>query len=216
MFRWRSWRFTIAAFLGIGWTATPAVAQRSAGGAVCSKTTGYDTIVVGAGLAGLSAAKELRHLGHSVLVLEANGRIGGRAYVGQIEVGEKGDPTVPIDYGGAWIHGVSTNPLTSLVDGLGFLRARSELDRPPYIGGKPASGEQTRLFHEALEEYEQAASLAAAAEENEFALAEYACSAAAKIHERQMTAEEFCGQLNRTMLDKGAANRLCTLARRLR
>ena len=184
---------------------------RPVGGAQCSKTSGYDVIIVGAGLSGLSAAKELIHLGHSVLILEANDRIGGRGYVGQI-----GDQKVPIDYGGAWIHGVSTNPLTSLVDAMGFRRSRSELSAPYYANGQRASEEETKLFDEALEEYEEAVGLAAAAEENERALAEYACSAASKIKDRKMTPEEFCGQLTRTMQDKTAAKHFCGRALRLR
>jgi monoamine oxidase len=186
------------------------------GGAQCGKTSGYDAIVIGAGLAGLSAAKEMIHLGHSVLVLEANDRIGGRAYVGQIGVGETGGPKAPIDYGGAWIHGVSTNPLTGLVDAMGFRRSRSELDVPYYVDGQRANQRQRMLFNEALEEYEEALGLAAAAEENEYALAEYACSSATKIQDRKMTPEELCGQLTRTMPDNTAANRLCEQAHRLR
>jgi len=38
-----------------------------------------DVIVVGAGLAGLSAVYALRAYGHYVAVVEANARVGGRA-----------------------------------------------------------------------------------------------------------------------------------------
>ena len=43
-----------------------------------------DVIIVGAGSAGLSAAKELTRLGVSFVVLEASHRIGGRAYSEEI------------------------------------------------------------------------------------------------------------------------------------
>jgi len=131
----------------------------------------YDVIIVGGGLSGLSAAKELQHLQRSVLILEANNRIGGRAYVGYI-----GDDKVPIDYGGAWIHGIPTNPLTGLVDSMGFKRQRTELNLPYFINDKEASGQEKKVFDHAVEEYENAVTLAAKSVEDQQALAEFACS----------------------------------------
>ena len=39
-------------------------------------------VVIGAGLAGMAAARELNRAGHQVLVLEARDRIGGRIWTG--------------------------------------------------------------------------------------------------------------------------------------
>ncbi|MDN0014022.1 FAD-dependent oxidoreductase [Acinetobacter sp. VNH17] len=56
----------------------------------------WDVIVVGAGLAGLKAAMELKKVGKRVLVLEARDRVGGRSKAGEIN-GET------IDLGGQWV-----------------------------------------------------------------------------------------------------------------
>jgi monoamine oxidase len=148
----------------------------------------YDVIIVGAGLAGLSAAKELQHLGRSVLILEANNRIGGRAYVGSI-----GNDKVPIDYGGAWIHGVPTNPLTGLVDSMGFSRQRTELNLPYFINGRQAGDEEKKVFDHALEEYEDAVTLAARSVEDQRALSEFACSE----YKSHVPRKEICRDLQR-------------------
>ena len=58
-----------------------------------------DVIVIGAGSAGLAAARTLIAAGKSVVVLEAANRIGGRAYTESDTFG------VPIDHGCSWVMG---------------------------------------------------------------------------------------------------------------
>jgi phytoene dehydrogenase-like protein len=57
----------------------------------------YDVVVVGAGFAGLTAARELSRRGHSVLVVEARDRIGGRTWTT-----ERFGRT--LELGGTWVH----------------------------------------------------------------------------------------------------------------
>lgn len=59
----------------------------------------HDIIVVGAGFAGVAAARELRHRGQSVLVLEARDRLGGRTwYEDDVLAGRA------FELGGTWVH----------------------------------------------------------------------------------------------------------------
>jgi monoamine oxidase len=64
-------------------------------------------IVVGAGFAGLGAARMLADNGIETIVLEARDRIGGRAWT---------DSSLgfPVDLGASWIQGVDGNPMTEL------------------------------------------------------------------------------------------------------
>jgi monoamine oxidase len=55
-----------------------------------------DVVVVGAGFAGLAAARELTRLGHDVLILEGRDRVGGRSYTSHIA-------GVPVDMGGTFV-----------------------------------------------------------------------------------------------------------------
>ena len=57
----------------------------------------FDVVVIGAGFAGLTAARELSHRGHSVLVVEARDRIGGRTWLDE-RLGR------PLEIGGTWVH----------------------------------------------------------------------------------------------------------------
>ncbi len=72
-----------------------------------------EVLVLGAGLAGLAAARELRRAGRRVRVLEARSRIGGRIHTDR-------SGSVPIELGAQWIHGSVRNPVADLAHALGL------------------------------------------------------------------------------------------------
>jgi hypothetical protein len=57
----------------------------------------YDVVVIGAGYTGLTAIRDLTITGHSVLLLEARDRIGGRSWSSNIQ-------GYPYEMGGTWVH----------------------------------------------------------------------------------------------------------------
>lgn len=62
----------------------------------------YDTVVVGAGMAGLIAARDLASRGHSVLLVEGRNRIGGRTFT-ESALGSQ------LDLGGGYVHWTQPN-----------------------------------------------------------------------------------------------------------
>ncbi len=80
-------------------------------------------LVIGAGMAGLSAAAALTAQGVPVTVIEARDRVGGRAVTSRLW------PGMPVDMGAGWIHGVKGNPLTDLADAAGAPLAMTDEDR---------------------------------------------------------------------------------------
>lgn len=67
----------------------------------------FDVIIIGAGIAGLGAARELVDRGLSVVVLEASNRVGGRIHTDR-SLG------LPVELGAGWIHGPRDNPISDL------------------------------------------------------------------------------------------------------
>jgi monoamine oxidase len=84
-------------------TAGPAFAQRSG-----IPSGEVDCIIVGAGAAGIAAARRFREANRSFILVEASNRIGGRCIVEQQNFG------VPFDRGAHLIHNPDINPLTKL------------------------------------------------------------------------------------------------------
>jgi len=77
----------------------------------CKKNDGNNQnktiIVIGAGISGLAAAKQLKAEGFNVIVLEAQEKVGGRLRTDR-SLG------VAFDEGASWIHGINGNPITML------------------------------------------------------------------------------------------------------
>jgi monoamine oxidase len=92
-----------------------------------------DVAVVGAGAAGLVAARELAVAGLAVRVLEARSRVGVRAWTDRETFG------VPIDRGCAWLHSADQNPWTGYARAHGFTVSERPPDWQQWIGREPVS-----------------------------------------------------------------------------
>jgi monoamine oxidase len=108
----------------------------------------WDTIVVGAGIAGLHAAQKLQQNGRRVLLLEARNRIGGRiwtdTYNGQ-----------PLDLGASWVHGIRGNPITAIANQLGVTLVVTDYEdlKRFNVNGEPLSTALDRRVEDLLERY---------------------------------------------------------------
>lgn len=79
----------------------------------------HDVAIIGAGAAGIAAARTLVAQGKSVLMLEASDRVGGRGWT----IGVAG---MPLDLGCGWLHSAERNPLVAEGEAANFT-----IDRGP-------------------------------------------------------------------------------------
>ena len=92
----------------------------------------FDVIVVGAGAAGLSAARRLQDAGRRCVVLEARARPGGRAVTDH-------SLDAPADLGAAWLHFGDQSHWTQVAEKAGYTVIRREPGWGPnaWIGSRP-------------------------------------------------------------------------------
>jgi len=99
-----------------------------------------DVVIIGAGSSGLNAAHRLRQLGKTVAVIEARGRIGGRAFTDTETFG------FPFDRGCAWLHKADDNPYTPLAKEWGYtLQEHDTTLEGLYFRDREASAEVRKL-----------------------------------------------------------------------
>lgn len=103
-----------------------------------------DIVVIGAGAAGIAAARRIIAANRSVIVLEATSEVGGRCMT---------DVTtfpVPFDRGARWIHSPETNPLVKLGRSTGLDLMPASLGQKIRIGRRFARAGETEEFLAAL------------------------------------------------------------------
>jgi monoamine oxidase len=119
------------------------------------RATDIDVIVVGAGVAGLAAAAALRAQGRECAVLEASGRIGGRAWTETpASLGH-----APFDRGASWLHEAERNPLAAIARKHGDRVANSDSvrTRRMFIGGRLATAKDRADYEAAMQHFEDLA-----------------------------------------------------------
>ncbi len=121
---------------------TPALSGGRAGAAPLPREA--DIVVVGAGAAGIAAARRIMAANRKVVVVEASNQIGGRC---QTDVSTF---DVPFDRGARWMHNPETNPMIKLARSAGLEIATAPQGQKIRIGRRNARPGEIEEFLAAL------------------------------------------------------------------
>lgn len=108
-----------------------------------------DVVVIGAGAAGIAAARRLRAQGLTMAIVEARDRVGGRAH------------TIPlngqaVDIGAHWLHAAGNNGLIAQAKALGLMLFEAPQEPLLMIGAREADSFERAAFAQRWEEAEAA------------------------------------------------------------
>jgi len=110
-----------------------------------------DVVIVGAGIAGLTAAKTLLAAGKSVVIVEAADRIGGRAYTESSTFG------APFDHGCSWITAANENPFKKIAEKSGFeLQNHTGASEALYVDSHRATSSERKAYNKGWSAVERA------------------------------------------------------------
>jgi monoamine oxidase len=99
-----------------------------------------DIVVIGAGAAGIAAARRVMAANRKVVVIEATGQIGGRCLT------DAASFDVPFDRGARWLYSPETNPISKLARAAGLTIVSAPLGQKIRIGRRNARAGETEDF----------------------------------------------------------------------
>ena len=103
-----------------------------------------DIVVIGAGAAGIAAARRIQAANRKVIVVEADARLGGRCWT------DSKTFDVPFDRGARWLHNPETNPMVKLARSAGLDISAAPLGQKIRVGQRYARAGETEEFLAAL------------------------------------------------------------------
>ncbi len=121
--------------------------------------TDTDVAVVGAGVAGLACAGAIRAAGRRCTLLEASGRIGGRAWTTHPAALHG----AAFDHGASWLHAAERNPLVPIAraHGDGLTDSVGEWSRCVMVDGRAATDADLAAYARAEARFERLVTAAA-------------------------------------------------------